>query len=148
MTEDNKFLYEGMFLFNTQAIGGSLEQAVNHVKEILARAEAEVISLARWDERKLAYEIAGQKRGLYLLAHFKVRPAQVANIERDINLSELLLRGLLLRADHMGQIEIDMALAQAAKLADHVALAADRDEAEDAPAIAAGAISDEAAAEE
>ena len=123
MAEDNTQLYEGMFLFNIQAINGELNVALEHMQDILNRAEAEVVALSRWDERKLAYEIKGQKRGLYLLAYFKVRGAQIANIERDVNLSEYLLRCLILRADHMGEVEIEQAIAEAAKTADHAAIA-------------------------
>ncbi|MFA7236463.1 MAG: 30S ribosomal protein S6 [Phycisphaeraceae bacterium] len=122
MVESNANLYEGLFLFNIQAINGSLTAAIEHVTEILNRANAEIVAISKWDERKLAYEIAGQKRGLYLLAHFKVRGTQLANIERDINLSELLIRGLLLRADHIGEIELQHVLAEAAKTRDTVAL--------------------------
>lgn len=122
MVESNVNLYEGLFLFNIQAINGSLTAAIEHVTEILRRANAEIVAISKWDERKLAYEIVGQKRGLYLLAHFKVRGTQLANIERDINLSELLIRGLLLRADHIGEIEMQHVLAEAAKTRDTVAL--------------------------
>jgi small subunit ribosomal protein S6 len=126
MADDNTQLYEGMFLFNIQAINGELNVALEHMQEILNRAEAEVVALSRWDERKLAYEIKGQKRGLYLLAYFKVRGAQIANIERDVNLSEYLLRCLILRADHMGEVEIEQAIAEAAKTADHAAVAGEK----------------------
>jgi len=126
MSEENTHLYEGLFLFNIQAINGDLNVALEHMNEILSRAEAEVVALSRWDERKLAYEIKGQKRGLYILAYFKVRGPQIANIERDVNLSEYLLRCLILRADHMGQVEIDLAIAEAAKSADHAAIADDK----------------------
>lgn len=146
MTEENVHLYEGMFLFNIQEIGGSLEKAADHLQDILARAEADVVAMARWDERKLAYEIKGQKRGLYLLAHFKVRPSQVANIERDVNLSEMLLRCLILRADHIGDTELEAALAEAAKLADHVALASGSggdEEAQAPPAAVATEVGDD-----
>ena len=122
MTESNVYLYEGLFLFNIQAINGNLNTAIQHVTEILNRAEAEIIAISKWDERKMAFEVAGQKRGLYLLAHFKVRGTQLANIERDINLSELLMRGLILRAEHVGEIEMEQVLAEAAKTRDAVAL--------------------------
>lgn len=126
MADETQPLYEGLFLFNIQAINGDLNVALEHMNEILSRADAEVVALSRWDERKLAYEIKGQKRGLYILAYFRVRGPQIANIERDVNLSEYLLRCLILRADHMGEIEIEQAIAEAAKTADHAAIASDK----------------------
>ncbi len=92
--------YEGMFLFG-QAAGADLGSAVEHVKEILARAHAEIVAMRKWDERRLAYEISGQKRGLYVLVYFQAPNDQLSHIERDCNLSEKIIRSMILRADHL-----------------------------------------------
>lgn len=102
-------LYEGLFLMNQQATGGDQQAAIDHVQQILERAEAQVKILRKWDERKLAYEIKGQKRGLFVLTYFHARPPMLANIDRDCNLSDLVLRSLVIRADHMGEVELQMA---------------------------------------
>jgi len=129
MAESNVNLYEGMFLFNLQAIGGELSTALSELEAILSRAEAEVIAITRWDERRLAYEIQGQKRGLYLMAYFKARGSQIANIERDVNLSENLLRCLIVKGEHLGEVELDRARAEAQKLRDTAALSEEPGEA-------------------
>jgi len=95
-----EYYYEGMFLFGQAAVA-DLGGAVDHVKEILARGHAEIVALRKWDERRLAYEIGGQKRGLYVLAYFKAPNDQLGHIERDCNLSEKILRSMMLRADHL-----------------------------------------------
>jgi len=120
VTDSNDPIYEGLFMFNLQEINGELSVAVEHLREILARAEAEVVSISRWDERKLAYPIKGQKRALFLLTVFHARSTQIANIDRDVNLSELLLRAMIVRGDHLGEVELDAARAEAAKLADQL----------------------------
>ena len=63
--------YEGMFLF-PQSASADLQGSIDHVKEILARSGAEMLSIAKWDERRLAYDIKGNKRGVYILAFFRV----------------------------------------------------------------------------
>lgn len=108
MSEIPVRLYEGLFLF-PQSATADLNGAVEHLKGILTRAEAEILILRKWDERKLAYPIMGQKRGLYILAYFKARATQVANIDRDCNLSEQILRSLILEADYMGDVELELA---------------------------------------
>jgi len=105
ITNDRKYFYEAMFLFG-QAAGADLGGCVAHLNEILARGHADVLATRKWDERRLAYEIKGQKRGLYLLVYFKTESRFVANIERDCNLSEKVIRTLILRADHMGEDEM------------------------------------------
>jgi small subunit ribosomal protein S6 len=62
--------------------------------------------LKKWDERKLAYEINKQKRGTYVIAFFKAPGSAVAALERDVNLSEQVLRVLVTRADHLNQEEM------------------------------------------
>lgn len=103
---DQKLLYEGMFLLSQQATS-DLTEAVEHVKGLLARAEAEVIGLGKWDDRKLAYQISGQRRGTFLLSFFKAPGRNIARLDRDCNLSDVVLRSLILRADHVGEVELE-----------------------------------------
>lgn len=102
-------LYEGLFLMSPAA-GGDLPGSIQFVREMLERAGAEILTVNKWDDRRLAYAIRGQKRGLYILALFRVNGVQIANIERDCNLSEQVVRVLMTRADHMGETEINTAL--------------------------------------
>ncbi len=69
----------------------------------MQHAGAEVLVLKKWNECRLAYEIRGQKRGTYLLVYFKVQGQQIATIERDCNLSETILRHMILQAHHIGE---------------------------------------------
>ena len=101
-------LYEGMFLLSTKS-SADLPAALEFIKGVFVRAEAEVLVLRKWDERKMAYAIRGQKRGVYILSYFKCRGTQVANIERDCNLSEEVTRALIVAADHMGEVELELA---------------------------------------
>jgi small subunit ribosomal protein S6 len=100
MSENRVYAYEGMFLLG-QAQAADLSGAIQHIQEIMARGHAEILAMRKWDERRLAYEIRGQKRGTYILLYFKAPGKDVAHIERDCNLSERVLRTLILRADHM-----------------------------------------------
>lgn len=100
MSENRTYQYEAMFLLG-QAQAADLGGAVAHINEIMARGHADVLAMRKWDERRLAYEIKGQKRGTYILVYFKAPGRDVAHIERDCNLSERILRTLILRADHM-----------------------------------------------
>jgi small subunit ribosomal protein S6 len=100
MSTKRSYNYEGMFLIG-QNVAADLTAVLQHLNEVLARGNAEVIAMRKWDERRLAFEIRGQKRGLYILVYFRAPGPDVAHIERDCNLSEKILRALILRADHM-----------------------------------------------
>jgi ribosomal protein S6 len=107
MSDSPTRLYEGLFMVSQAAAGSDFAGVVAHIKEVLARAEATVHILTKWDERRLAYDIKAAKRGTYFLAVFDARSTQVANIERDCNLSEIIVRALILRGDHIGDVELE-----------------------------------------
>jgi len=104
--------YEGMFLF-PQSVTADLEAASAHVRESITRHGGEIVSLVKWDERRLAYDIQGNKRGVYFLAYFTAPTSAIASIERDCNLSERMLRALLIRADHLSMEQMQDAEGQA-----------------------------------
>ncbi len=104
--------YEGMFLF-PQSATADLEGAADHVKECITRHGGEIVSLVKWDERRLAFDIKGNKRGVYFLAYFTAPTANLAAIERDCVLSERLLRTLVVKADHLSREQMQDAEGQA-----------------------------------
>ena len=90
--------YEGMFLVDPT---DDFEQACQPVREVLQRADAEIITIKPWDERRLAYKIKGRKRGLYILTYFRAKPEKIGPLQYEIQLNERLLRALILSAEHV-----------------------------------------------
>lgn len=123
---DIRNIYEGLFLF-PQSAASDLRAAADHVHSILGRAEAEVVAFSKWDERRLAYEIDGNKRGLYFLTYFRADPERLAGIERDTNLSEQLLRSMVTRADYVPAEVIESSDARQ-KLEDEIKLRGEQKE--------------------
>jgi len=110
---DNSNLYEGLFLMSQSAVGGGVGPVIDHVREILGRIDAEVITLRKWDDRKLSYPVKRQKRGTYLLSLFRADGTRLAEVENTFNLSEQVLRVMITRCEHMGQVEFDAELEEA-----------------------------------
>jgi small subunit ribosomal protein S6 len=102
---DTTHTYEGMFVLSTG--GTDFEAASEPIRTVLGRYQAEVLMLKCWDERKLAYDIHGHKRGLYALSFFKAPPSRLAEIEHDCQLDERFLRVLILRRDRLTAEEIE-----------------------------------------
>jgi len=99
-------LYEGLFLVDSADAAADWAGTVGAVEKVLSRAEAEVVSLKKWDERKLAYDIKGRGRGTYLLAYFKCGTDKITSIERDVQLSEQILRVMILVTERMSEKDI------------------------------------------
>jgi len=88
-----------MFLLDTTKVAGDVPEAAKQLHSILERNQAEILASRPWDERKLAYSVKGQKKGLYYLTYFRADGKSVVNIERDCALNEMILRNLILRVD-------------------------------------------------
>ena len=102
-----KRLYEGMFLVDSALAAQDYQKILDEIKRVLDRAEAEVVSQKKWDERRLCYDINKKSRGTYILTYFNCDTANISGIERDVQLSELLARVLILRADVMTSEDIE-----------------------------------------
>jgi len=94
-----------MFLFGS---GAATEPQASEatVRKFIETHGGNILVLKKWDERKLAYEVGGNKRGTYYLSLFTAPSAAVAQIERDVRLSEEVLRCMILKADHLSAEEI------------------------------------------
>lgn len=130
--------YEAMFLLDP-ALASDFPTAEGEIKRILDRAEAELLGLSKWDERKLAYPIRNHKRGLYVLCYFKADSSKIAEMERDVRLSESMIRTLILVKEGMTAEQIEKALASTpatekpVSRPDDLGRGRDRDKPADAP---------------
>ena len=134
-TDDQVRLYEGLFLLRQEAASNDFGGCVDFLRSTFDRVGAEVVVLRKWDERRLAAEVRRQKRGIFLLAYFRSQPTQIAAVERTCALSEQILRCLIIRADHIGEVELEAA-AKDAELSIQVKVDEQVEPAADAPAQA------------
>jgi small subunit ribosomal protein S6 len=89
-------LYEGMFLLDTSKMSGDVAGAVAKLHANFEKQHAEILASRPWDERKLAYPIRNQKKGLYYLVYFRCDSKNLVELERDFKLNETILRHLIL----------------------------------------------------
>jgi len=99
-----KSKYEAMFLFPG---GAEAEASVKRVRDIIEKHGGTLLVVKKWDERKLAYEVKKQKRGLFVVAYFTGPGQAITPITRDVNLSDDILRILVTDASHLTQEEME-----------------------------------------
>ena len=92
-------LYEGMFIISDTVAGSDWEAAVKHVEDLLKNRGAEILKSEKWEDRKFAYKLKGHKRGAYLLIYFNAPTDSITPIKRDFELSENVLRTLIVKVD-------------------------------------------------
>ena len=102
-----KRLYEGMFLVDSVEAEADWEGVNKTIKSILEKSGAEIVSIRKWDERLLAYGINGKERGTYILSYFNLDGSKIQEIERDVQLSQRIMRVLILNAEHMSNEDIE-----------------------------------------
>ena len=88
--------YEGMFILDPARCQEDLDGTVAQLRTLLEKHGAAVKDLAKWEDRRLAYEIAGKTRGVFVLGHFECPPESIKEMNRDCGLSEFVLRNLIL----------------------------------------------------
>ena len=99
-------LYEGMFLVDSaQASDWDATTAI--LEDVLKRADAEIVSMRKWDDRRLAYEVNGKTRGTYILCYFKADGEKIQAVEKAVQLSERIMRVLILSAEQVTAEDIE-----------------------------------------
>ena len=98
--------YEGMFLLDSTKAATAWDDSVKHVHDILTKHNSEIVASRQWDERRLAYPIAGHKKATYLLTYFKTDGAKLKEIVADCHLSDLILRELILKVHPKLEVQL------------------------------------------
>lgn len=100
-------LYEGMFLVDSSQAGTDWDGIIATIRTILEKAGAEIESIRKWDDRRLAYEIKGKSRGTYILSYFRADGGRIQDIEKSVRLSEKIMRVLILSAERIRPEDIE-----------------------------------------
>ena len=90
-----------MFIISDTVAGADWEAAVKHVEDLLKNRGAEILKSEKWEERKFAYKLKGHKRGTYFLVYFNAPTDSITLIKRDFELSDNVLRTLIVKIDKM-----------------------------------------------
>jgi small subunit ribosomal protein S6 len=123
--------YEIAILFDPD-LEVDLEKATDKVEKIFTDNGAKVTNTDNWGKRKMAYQIKKHDSAVYVIYTAEVPGEKVQKIESILNITDEVVRFLIVRLDHkvMAKAEAARALKteQAAKRAEH---AGDKDEDEE-----------------
>ena len=100
-------LYEGMFLVDSSQASSDWDGIIAAIRTILEKADAEIDSIRKWDDRRLAYDIKGKSRGTYILSYFRVDGGRIQDIERSVQLSDKIMRVLILSTEQLSPEDIE-----------------------------------------
>ena len=90
--------YELVFIVNPEVADESLDVTIDGVNQFIAGKGGDVSEVERWGKRKLAYPLKRFLEGNYVLTHFKMSPAWSKELEANLQISEDILRHLLIKS--------------------------------------------------
>ena len=96
-------LYEGMFLLDANETAKRWNEMETQINSLLGRIGGEIQYAERWPTQKLAYEVKGVRKGTYYLTYFTAPPEKVAELRRDAELSEDILRLMVIQEEWLEQ---------------------------------------------
>ena len=94
--------YEAMLLVEPTIAAKEWTRVPEEVDRIVKRHGAAVLSVVKFGERKLAYPVKKSNRGAYVVAYFSSPEKVLGKIKADFQLSEVVMRSLILA--HPGEL--------------------------------------------
>ncbi len=91
--------YELVIIINPDVPEEEVPGTIDKVGQLITSRGGEVADVNRWGRRKLAYPIMRYTEGEYVLTQFKFDPTQVADLEASMELTEEVIRHLVVRKE-------------------------------------------------
>ncbi|MCA9101310.1 MAG: 30S ribosomal protein S6 [Pirellulales bacterium] len=92
-------VYEGMFILDSSKYARDHAGVSGQVDKMIEKLGGELLVSRLWEERRLAYPIEGQRKGTYWLTYFRLPGEKVADLNRQCQLNDNVLRNLVLKVD-------------------------------------------------
>jgi small subunit ribosomal protein S6 len=94
--------YEALLLVEPTVAAKEWTRVPEEVDRIVKRHGAAVLSVVKFGERKLAFPVRKSNRGSYVVAYFSSPEKELGKIKADFQLSEIVMRSLILA--HAGEL--------------------------------------------
>ncbi|HVT27329.1 MAG TPA: 30S ribosomal protein S6 [Lacipirellulaceae bacterium] len=105
-------VYEAMIIFDSNRYARERAALPAEIEKSIQEGAGEVLVSRLWEERRLAYPIAGQRKGAYWLIYFRGPSSMLTALNRQWELHEGILRHLVLKVHpHLVEAVLDHAKA-------------------------------------
>lgn len=92
--------YEVTYILKPSLEETEIEERIAALSGVLTNNGGEIVGeIDKMGKRRLAYEIDDTREGFYVVMKFKSEAAQAKELERQMRLSEDVMRALLIRLD-------------------------------------------------
>jgi small subunit ribosomal protein S6 len=84
--------YETLYIVKPELKDSEIQKIADKFKKVVEDKGGSVTSAEKWEKRKLAYEIAGQKEGNYVMMLFDAEGDVPAELNRLMRISDDIMR--------------------------------------------------------
>ena len=91
--------YELGFILNPEVSEDETRTLLERVEQIVATYGGQIVKINQWGRRRLAYPIERHRDGFYVFIDMILTPETVAELERTLTVSEIVLRHMVKRRD-------------------------------------------------
>ena len=101
--------YETLFIVDVTGGEEATKATVTKFTDIIAK-NAEIVEVAEWGKRRLAYPINDMPEGYYVVVTFKGEPQFPAELERLYNIDESIMRSIVVKLDFEAVAKAEVAV--------------------------------------
>jgi small subunit ribosomal protein S6 len=87
--------YELVVIIHPDLDDEAINQAVDRIKEWIAKADGKVEKVDNWGKKRLSYAIQKQNEGIYFLLTITMPPDAITEFERNLIILEPVMRHLI-----------------------------------------------------
>ena len=91
--------YESLFIVDLSNGEEAAKATVNKFTTLMAD-NGEIVDIADWGKRRLAYPINDMNEGYYTVVTFKAEASFPSELERLFNIDETVMRSIVIRLEH------------------------------------------------
>ena len=96
--------YELLFILKPTLTEEEVKAKVDFVKEVITKNGGEIATVVEMGTRKLAYTIKKYERGTYFVIYYKAPPALLAELTRNVRITEDIIRFLSVKYENKREI--------------------------------------------
>ena len=89
--------YETTLIFRPDLCSKNIDDTLGHLRIVVGQQGGKFLEINHWGKRKLAYEIQKFSRGIYVHTLFLGKNDLVAEVERNLRISDKVLRFLTIK---------------------------------------------------
>jgi len=91
--------YELVLIISPEIVDEAFDTTIDKISQFITEKGGVISDVERWGKRRLAYPIGHFMEGNYVLTQFKLKPALSKELEANLQISEEVLRHLLIRIE-------------------------------------------------